>query len=306
MEKVKVIFAGTGGFAVPVLESLVKDPVIEVTSVITGKDEVAGRGLKVTSSPVKIFAVANKLIVHQPAKIEEVSQKIIQEKPDFLVVVSYGQIIPVHILQIAKHASINIHGSLLPKYRGSSPIQEALRQGDEETGVSWIVMAEKMDAGAIIKQLTVPIDKEEGFIKLSAKLADISARNTPNVLTEYLKKPRATRQDETKASYCSLIKKSDGLIDVYKEDALQIVNKVRAYEQWPGCFLFFGDMRIKVVGASVSEQKISTGELKAEKNSLLVGTKNKSLVLVQVQPENKRPMSIAEFLRGQRSLPKSL
>lgn len=291
MEKLKVIFVGTGDFGVPILEALFKDRGVEIPLVITGMDKPAGRGMKMTFSPIKQAATSNKLIVHQCSKIAGLKQKIMQTKPDFLLVVAFGEIIPVEILKLAKFGAINVHGSLLPQYRGASPIQEALLRGDSQTGVTWILMEKKMDAGAIVSQEKILISNEDTAPSLFEKLSLLAAKHTPSVLRNFADSGEKKSQDEAHASYCRKIKKSDGLIEPQKENARDILNKIRAYNPWPGCFFFWNGKRIKLVQAKLSEQKNSSD---------VIATKNGLLQIERVQPESKKEMAFSEFLRGQK------
>lgn len=300
-----VIFIGTGAFGEKTLLSLMADPEIEISAVITGQDKLSGRGLKTHLSPVKEVALANKLIVHQPKHTTELKQKIIQLKPDYLLIVAYGEIIKKDILNIPRIAAVNIHGSLLPKYRGASPIHESLLNGDKITGVTWIVMNEAMDSGDIIGQTEIPITDIDDYQILSEKLAKIAAKDTPKILKEFAKTRNQKKQDSTHISYCRKIKRADGEIDVHKEDALTIVHKIKAYTPWPGCYIFWNKKRLKIIQAEIVEQKISSGQIEIKNNNknLLIGTKKNALSLLKVQPESKRVMNIEEFLRGLKSLP---
>lgn len=302
------IFAGTGAFGVPVLQRLASDRRFKIPFVITGKDKPAGRGLQQTLSPIKKIAIANKLIVHQPESILELKQKLIQEKPDFLLVVSYGEIISKEILAIPRFGAINIHPSLLPRYRGASPVQEAILHGDHETGVTWILMNEKMDSGPVIAQEKIPIDPDEDSPALFEKLAKLAAEKTPEALGDFAKLCRSEpvfsmtqlkKQDESRVTYCKKIRKEDGFIDLHKETAEQILRKIRAYKPWPGCYLFLNSKRIKIIQARTGEQKISSGETKViDGESLALGTAKGAFLPTIVQSESKREMRIEEFLRG--------
>ncbi len=306
--ELNVVFIGTGAFGEKTLLSLITDPEIKISAVITGQDKLAGRGLKPQSSPVKEVALMNKLIVHQPKKIQGLEQKIIQLKPDYLLVVAYGEIIKKNILSIPKIAAINIHGSLLPKYRGASPIHESLLNGDKTTGITWIVMNETMDSGDIIGQTEISITETDNYQILSEKLAEIAAKDTPKILKEFAKTRNQKKQDSSHISYCRKIKREDGAIDVHREDALTALRKIKAYTPWPGCYIFWNNKRLKIIQAEEVEQKISSGLIQVQNNNknLLIGTKKNALSLLRVQPESKRVMNIEEFLRGLKSVPTSI
>ncbi len=203
MKPLKVIFIGTGWYGVPSLEALINSPDFKISFVITGQDKPAGRKLKMSFSPVKEASLSNNLIVHQPKTPSEMKQIITQDAPDFLLVASYGEIINKAILELPKIGAINIHGSLLPKYRGASPIQEALLQGEAETGSTWILMNEKMDQGAMIAQQKVTIECDDNFETLHKKLAINAGTMTPKILLEFAQKKYSQPQDETQETFCT-------------------------------------------------------------------------------------------------------
>lgn len=309
MDKLSVIFVGTGEFGVNTLNALASDPRVDIPFVVTGVDKEAGRNLKLKSSPVKAAAELNKLFIHQPKSIADLKQKITQAKPDLLLVVSYGEIMDESVLKIPKYGAINIHGSLLPRYRGASPIQESILNGDKKAGITWIVMDKHMDSGDIISRKELAISDEDTYKTLSDKLSQVSAKETANILVEYLKTGKKTPQEEKNATYCRKISREDGLIKVKEETADEIVRKIRAYTPWPGCYLMWNGKRLKIIMARVDngEQKISSGITKKLNGDLLaIGTANGTLLPLRVQPESKREMSIEEFVRGQREMPTML
>jgi len=307
MEKIKIVFAGTGEFGVQTLNALAGDPRFEVSCVITGLDKPVGRKLEIQENAVKQAAILNKLFVLQSPQISSLKQKIIQINPDLLLVVAFGELLPSDILEIPRLGAINIHGSLLPKYRGASPIQESILNGDRITGITWIRMNKKMDQGDIVEQLNLNIKNTDTYEELSAKLAKLSADKTGGVLVNYVKSPTQTKQDDKLATYCRKIKKEDGMINFQLESADEIVRKIRAYTPWPSCYIAWGGKRLKIIKAEVSEQKIDTRKTETINGTkLLIGTKEKSLALLTVQPESKRAMSIEEFLRGQKNIPETL
>lgn len=307
MDPLSVIFAGTGDFGVPVLEALLRDPTIRIPFVITGEDKPAGRGLKTAFSGIKTLAIKNKIIVHQPGRISEMKQKLIQEESDFFLVVAYGEIIKKDLLDIPQYGSVNIHASLLPKYRGASPIQETLLHGDIETGITWILMNERMDQGDIIAQRSLVIEDDDTSKTLSEKLSRFAASTSARLLIDYSKTHLSIPQNESQASFCKKILKDDGRIDFEKETAEKIVRKVKAYTPWPGVFFMYNGKRIKITSAAIGEQKISSSEIVIQDSKILaIGTQKGALLPARVQPESKREMSIEEFLRGQQNLPKKV
>ena len=303
MEKLKVVFAGTGSFGKETLEKLISDPNITIPLIITAPDKASGRKLKVLASAIKQTAIKNKLIVQQPERIEELLQKLIQLQPDILLVVAYGQLIPLEILNVPKIAAINIHASLLPKYRGASPIQEAILHGDRQTGITWIKMAEKLDAGDVIAQREVVLDEDDTYEDLSKKLSSVAANNTNTILAHYAHSPSKKKQDELKASFCRKIKKEDGKIDFTHEEAINIVRKIKAYTPWPGCYTMWNGKRLKILKATLVEQKNDSGKVIKIEKAIIIGTLNGSLHPILVQPESKRAMSIEDFIQGQKDIP---
>lgn len=303
MNPISVIFIGTGAFGVGTLQKLATDPNFHIPLVITGQDKTSGRGLKTVFSPVKEAALANKLIVQQPLSISELKQKLIQLKPDYLLVVAYGEIIKKEILDIPSVASVNIHASLLPKYRGASPIQEALLHGDSQTGITWIKMNSKMDTGDVIAQKSLGISGDDTFETLYKHLSDFAAQNTGEILTNFDRNRVSEPQNNQIATYCKKIQKNDGFIDVYKETATEILRKIRAYTPWPGCSILWNGKRLKITQAVMGEQKISTGMVHVVDGKVLaIGTLKGALLPLKVQPESKREMNIEEFLRGQKNI----
>lgn len=307
MKQISLIFIGTGEFGVPILTALANDSRFHIPFVITNQDKASGRGLKINASPIKECAELNKLVIHQSASTQEEKQMLVQIKPDFILVVSYGEIIKKNILDLASFGAVNIHGSLLPSYRGASPIQEALLHGDSKTGVTWILMNEKLDAGAIIAKEETGIYTDDDFPSLYERLAQLAGKCTPEILVRYKTNRKSEPQDENKATYCKKIKKEDGFIDVYKESAEEIIRKIKAYTPWPGCYIKFNGKRLKIIKARASEQKINSGEVRVNnKNILEIGTTSKAIIPFIVQPESKHQMEISAFLRGQKKLPEKL
>ncbi|MEK7528850.1 MAG: methionyl-tRNA formyltransferase [Patescibacteria group bacterium] len=297
---ISIIFAGTPEFACRALEALIEDKRFSIDMVITQPDKPVGRNLKTTSCPVKQVATKNNILVQQPEKIASIKDKIESIKPDFIVVIAYGQILPQDILSIPRHGSVNVHGSILPKYRGASPIQEALRNGDSETGVSLQLMNKFLDQGDILEQFKLSIKDSDNYLLLSEKLSKLTAEKLPSVLVDFFEQKITTmKQDNSSATYCKKISKEDGLLDFNLEDAVSLVNKVRAFTPWPSCYTFLNKKRIKIVSATHSEQKINTGEWAlTSPKQLGIGTKKGAFIPLILQPEGKKPMSAEEFVRG--------
>lgn len=302
----KIIFLGSPDFAVPTLEKLTKDRRFEIVAVFSQPDKKVGRKQIETPSSVKQKALALNLRVFTPTNLNtpENIDLIKKLKPDFLLTIAYGQILSEEILHIPQIEALNLHGSLLPKYRGASPIQSALLNGEKETGISFIRMIKKMDAGEIFYQTKIAIANNDNTASLFQKIADLGAQNTPEVLEKIAQKKLIPKiQNEKDATYCQKIKKTDGLIDWKNETAETIYNKIRAYTPWPGCHTFFQGKTLKILKASFVtsshfKQKTPPGTIVELQNTVQISTKAGSLLPEIVQLEGKKPLTIKAFLQG--------
>jgi len=297
---------GTPLFAVPGLEALAQDPGIEVTAVITREDKKVGRKQELTPPLVKTAALALDLPVLQPPQLkgnEDIVKLIREMRPDFIVVAAYGHILPAEILKIPKYGCINLHGSLLPKYRGASPIEEALLNGDTDTGITYIKMNEKMDAGDILYIQRIPIDPSDDAPTLRAKLSLIGATQLPFVLKDLREGTiEPIPQNESKATFCRKISKEDGAINLAKMTAREICNRIRAYTPWPQCFLMVDGKRLKITSATFDEKPAVEVKpahvVKTEDGTVAIGTAKGLLIPKKVQLEGKKEMGVQEFTRG--------
>ena len=271
-----ILFMGTPEFASPTLESLIQSNNNDNISVITMPDKVRGRGSKTSPSPIKKLAQDNQLTIHQPESKIQLTHQINELNPDLIIVVAYGMIIEKSIVD--KYLCINCHASLLPKYRGASPIQAALLNGDHATGITIIRLNEKMDAGDICSTTEMPIDPTDNYGSLSHKLAELGANeimgfiNTqwkPNTLT-------CTPQNHSNATYCKKIEKQDLLID-QSTPKQTIIRKINAFSPKPGAYCIHNNKRIKLLAAKLS---------------------NNALSLITIQPEGKPPMPYKDYLFG--------
>ncbi len=295
----KIIFMGSAALAVPSLKALLDSAADEVVGVVSQPDRPAGRKRVLTPCPLKAFAEGRGLNVMTPEKIGEPAavQALAELQPDLLVVVAYGQYIPRRVIQLARREAINVHPSLLPKYRGSAPIQWAILNGDAMTGVSIIYLAKKMDAGDILRQETYPLGDDETSATLHDKLAVVGA----NLLLEAIDDIRndavsRTVQDESKMVEIRKLTKEDGAID-WTLPATVIRNRIRAFDPWPGsfCALPNGDA-LKIWKADLADGAGDPGELLDDQ--LLVATGEGALRLAEVQPVGKKRMQAAAFLNG--------
>jgi methionyl-tRNA formyltransferase len=297
----RVVFFGTPEFAVPTLRSLLNSA-HEVAAVVTQPDRPVGRGRHMAPSPVKAAALEAGLHVIQPEKVRDADfiNELKSIDPSVIVTVAYGQILPLEILSLPEKGCVNIHASLLPKYRGAAPINQAIINGDAETGITTMLMDEGMDTGDILLQKVTEIMPDETAGGLSERLSVIGA----DILLETLKKiesgslkPEEQRGD---ASFAPLLKKSDGIIQ-WARPAKELHDFIRGMNPWPGAYTFIkGDM-IKVLRSEAVDGDGEAGVVSAvTNNELLVGTGEGLLALLEVQPSGKRPMEIKAFLQGRK------
>jgi len=279
--KPKIIFLGTPEFGAIILEGLIKNNYSPVL-VITAPDKPVGRKQILTSPPVKKIAEKYNITVTQPEKIKEAAIEIKNLNPDLIICAAYGQIIPKEILEIPKHGCLNIHPSLLPKYRGASPIQTVILNGDKETGVTIILMDEKMDHGPIIDQTKYKIPDDINHKELDSALAKQGAHLLVKTLPKWINgEIEAKTQDESNATYTKVLKKEDGKIE-WKKSAEEIERQIRAFCPWPGTFAFIKHknkiLRVKILEAGISKEK--------------------KLIIKKLQPEGKKIMTLEEFKKG--------
>ena len=298
----KIAFMGTPALAVPCLELLAHDHDIAV--VVTQPDKLGGRGGKdVLSSPVKKWAIERGIAVLQPERAR--SEAFVEELRGFSVeaiaVVAYGQILPDSVLQMAPKGSVNLHFSLLPRWRGAAPVQYALWHGDKVTGVTTQWMAAKLDAGDVIQQREVPVLEDETSGELLNRLTTIGAdvlRDTFSLL-ELGSAPR-TPQDEALATFCPQIKREDAQID-WNKGAVQASHTVRAMNPWPVAWCEFRGDTLKVFRARVEQKSGEAGRvLEVERDSLVIGAGENALRLLEVQAPGKAKMSAGDWARGVR------
>lgn len=306
--KLRTIFMGTSAFAETILNSLIQAE-YNVVSVYTQPDKKAGSDKQVQKTPVKITAEKNNIPVFEPDKLDEnVIQKIREQKPDLIVVAAYGKILPNAILEIPGFGAINVHASLLPKYRGPSPIQNALLSGETETGTTIMLMGEGIDTGDILSQRKTQINKDETAFELSKKLSQLSSDLLLETIPLWVeRKIKPQKQDDSQASLCQLIERADGKI-FWAEEAESIYNKFRAFYPWPGIFTFWQrtnenyPKRIKLNKISFSKTNPPTshhiGEVFQIAEKVAVQTVSGIIVLEEIQMEGKPNMKIEEFLNG--------
>jgi methionyl-tRNA formyltransferase len=295
----KIIFWGSPEFALPALEAVHKLGLI--SAVVTKADKPQGRGLNLEACPVKRRTLELGLPVLSPLKLDNTFIAELQSYlPATFLIVAYGKIIPQTVLDVSQLPSLNIHPSLLPKYRGPSPIQSALLNGETETGVSLMQLDAEMDHGPLIEQILVPIDPRDYFPQLHDKLAHIAADVLKQSLQGYLDGSLNTRaQNDDAATYCQLLTKEQGQID-WNNTAETIRNQIRAFTPWPSCYFSWNGKSVKIIEAdvvfSVNDKK--PGELYRHGDELYVNCGLEALSILKLQLEGKREMSVQEFLNG--------
>jgi methionyl-tRNA formyltransferase len=299
-----VIFFGTAEFAVPLLHSLARDPRFLVRLVVTQPDRPAGRGRRLTEPPVKRAGLELALEVWQPESVRqpEARARLEREVVDLYVVAAYGEILPRAVLRLPRFGAINVHPSLLPKYRGASPVQAAVLNGDRETGVSFIVLTERMDAGPVIAQFVEEIGVAETAGELAARLAALAATKLPDVLDRYARgELTPIPQDEAQATYTRPLTKEDGRID-WGKSAAEIERLVRAMQPWPRAWTTVRGERIVVLRVHISQEalRLPPGSIHTINDCLLVGTGTDPLVLDELVAQGRKRHSGIEWWRGAR------
>lgn len=299
----KVVFMGTPDFAVGALEEIIKAG-HEVTAVVTQPDKPKGRGKEMQISPVKACALKHGLPVFQPVKIKtpEAIEQLRTYEADIFVVAAFGQIVSKEILDMPKYGCVNIHASLLPKYRGAAPIQWAVIDGEEESGVTIMQMNEGIDTGDILMQEVVKLDPKETGASLFDKLADCGAQLIVKALLE-IEKGNVTpiKQDDSKSTHAKMLNKDMGRLD-FSQEAVVLERKIRGLNSWPSAYTYFKGKTLKIWDADVVDQNAADLECgsvcEVTKDSFCVATGKGCLRIKEVQLEGKKRMEVSAFLLG--------
>ncbi len=302
-QPLNLVFAGTPKFAVPTLEKLVEAG-FNVRLVVTQPDRPRGRGMEVAASPVKQAAFHLALPVTQPDKIknnQDFRSQLTNLKPDAIIVVGYGRIIPQWMIDLPPLGNLNVHASLLPKYRGAAPIQWAIANGETVTGVTTIRIDAGLDTGDILLQREHPIGSEDTAESIAPNLAMVGADLMVKTLAGLQAGTiRGREQDHTQATLAPILKREDGQIEFHRS-ATQIGNRLRGFQPWPGAFTTFRGKTLHIWAARPAEGNIPSGEIRREGHHLLVGCgSHTSLALLEVQIEGKKRMSAHDFMNGYR------
>lgn len=297
-----IVYMGTPQFAVPILQKLIAEG-HEIDLVVTQPDRKGNRG-KVIYSPVKACALVHGINVAQPFSIKndpEFVDLLKQINPELIVVAAFGQILPQSVLDIPIHGCINVHGSLLPEYRGAAPMQYAILDGKTETGVTIMKMGASLDTGDMISSAKTEIDRKD-IVELSEELAELGA----NLAAEAVKRIERgqetyTKQDDSLSSYAHMISKEDGYTD-FNASAVSIDNKIRAFKAWPGTYTTVGDKMLKIFEAvptkDVDDEAPYGTVIEVDRDSFVVRCADGALKIYEVQLQGKKRMPVADFIRG--------
>lgn len=294
----KIVFMGTPDFAVLTLEQLIQHH--EVIGVVTQPDRPAGRNRQVQMSPVKQVALSNSISVFQPEKIRraEAIAELKHWSPDVYVVAAFGQILPQSVLDIPPFGSINIHASLLPRWRGAAPIQAAIRAGDAESGITIMKMDAGLDTGPMLAKRAIPLTHDETGQSLHDRLAVLGAELLVETLPDYLEgKISPQPQPEQGVTIAPQIKKEEGNLD-WTQEAVTLERLIRAFTPWPGTYSRWNGQLLKIMKATVVEGQAQPGEVVNLRHGLAIGTGNGLLGLEYLQLAGRKVMSAEEFARG--------
>ncbi|MBA3874491.1 MAG: methionyl-tRNA formyltransferase [Anaerolineae bacterium] len=294
-----LVFMGTPDFSVPILQSLIEH--YTVIGVVTQPDRPAGRKQQIHVSPVKQVALNHGIPVLQPERLRrpEAIAELKQWQPDVYVVAAFGQILPQSVLDIPKHGSINVHASILPRWRGAAPIQAVIRAGDAETGVTIMKMDAGLDTGPMLRMRAIPIVSDETGESLHDKLSVLGAELLMETLPGYLNGTILPQpQPEEGVTFAPQVKKEEGNLD-WSQEAQVIERLIRAFTPWPGTFSFFKGQQFKIINGSVVEGSAAPGRVIKLSDGIAVGTGHGLLRLHTIQLAGRKAMSVEEFIRGQ-------
>lgn len=305
MPRLKLIFAGTPEFAAASLAALLNSPAVEICAVYTQPDKPAGRGQQLRESPVKRLASANGVAIYQPASLRDPDAiaELMALDADLLVVVAFGQILPKAVLEAPRLGSINVHASLLPRWRGAAPIQRALMAGDTETGITIMRMVEKLDAGPVLLTRTTPILAEDTGGSLHDRLAELGAQSLLASLALFATgSPAETVQDESLVTYARKLERRDRELD-WQRPALELHRQIRALSPAPLAIGRVGSLEANLVSAALvpGATALAPGELALDGERLRVGTGDGGLEILALQPAGKKVMQVREFINGYRT-----
>lgn len=299
MSDKRIVFMGTPEFAVPVLNELIKN--YNVVLVVSQPDREKDRKGNLLMTPTKKLAIDYNIDVYQPTKIKEEYEKILNYKPDIIITCAYGQILPNEILNYPKYGCINVHGSLLPKYRGGAPIHHAIINGEKETGITIMYMDSKMDSGDIIYQSKIEIGDNDNLDKIYKEMSFLGARTLLEILPQIFEGTNSRiKQDETLVSFGLNITKEEEKID-FNQSSLRIHNKIRGLSSIPGAYALINDKRIKIYKSKLTDipsKNVPGTIVKIDKNGILVSTNDKDIIITDIKLEGKKRCLVKDFING--------
>tara|TARA_B100000965_G_scaffold350867_1_gene325031 strand:+ start:501 stop:1421 length:921 start_codon:yes stop_codon:yes gene_type:complete len=291
-----ILFAGTPQSSANILQYLISNEPFDVVGVLTQPDKRGQRGNKILESEVSALARKNSIPLYKPDDLKNNTKldELKAVKADYLIVIAYGKILPAWLIELPKICSLNVHFSLLPKYRGASPIQSALLSGDKKTGITFMKITKELDAGDIISAYEIKIKDSDNKIILEERLTSLCIDNISNVLFNTSNGTiLPEQQDHLSATYCKKISKKDSLVD-FNDKSENIINKFRAYFEWPGLNFKYNEILIKIHGLSIVD-KVSTGKpgelFKIDKSGIYFNTRDRLIVITHLQFPNKNPIS---------------
>ncbi|HOR69378.1 MAG TPA: methionyl-tRNA formyltransferase [bacterium] len=298
-KKINLVLAGSPQLAIPAFEALWQDNRYSIAGVLTPQDKPAGRGRKMTPPPVKLWAQSHDLLVWQPEPLLSWLATAQEIKPEMIVVMAYGQFVPPVLLNIPRLGWVNVHGSLLPKYRGAGILTAPIINGDRETGISLIQLTKKLDAGPVIARRVIPLSPTETNESLATKIANEAALMLPDTLYQYAQGLLVPKeQDDSQATYVGLVRPQDARID-WRKSAQEIERLIRAMQPKPGAWTMWDGQRLKIIASQVADSAgFKPGRVEYVNNQLLVGTGQGNLIVNKLQLAGRSVLGGAEFLRG--------
>lgn len=300
MSKTPIVFFGTHTLAETMLMGLINSPLFSVVLVITQPDRPVGRTKKLQSPPVKTAALAHDIPVDQPASLKK--YVLPKTNAQVAVLAEYGNIIPERIIDAFPLGIINVHPSLLPKYRGATPVQSALVHGETETGVTIMKLDAGMDTGPILAQKTYPIDPSDTYETLFSALASLGASLLLETLPNYLSgKVKPKKQHHADATVCRMLTRDDGRVD-WNKSAREIYNQWRGLTPWPGLWAMWNETRVKLHAIAMADKQLSPGQVLVEENALSVGCGADAIQILELQLEGKQKMTAKMFIAGHRDI----
>ncbi len=294
----KIIFMGTSKFSLQVLQAL--DQAFEVVLVVSQPDRPIGRKQTMTPSLVSEYALSKNLPLHRPAQLSKEMDRVLSIECDFIVTASFGQYVPTKILTHPKKESINIHASLLPLYRGASPVHQAIANGDDNTGLSFMKMVKEMDAGDVYHQVSIPIDPTWKTVDLMNALGNLAAKEIVSFLNHFDTYSPVT-QDLSKVTFANKISKETGYLD-FTKTAKEIHDQCRAFDEEPGCRIIINDTEMKVFACRVGQGTSSNPStvIKIDATGLYIACSDNEYIINEIQVSSKKRQSIKEFIQGNR------